>query len=52
MRGAILACVMVAIVVAAAEPAGAIDDGFQDWYRLIAHQTDGEAAPALGLTGI
>jgi hypothetical protein len=33
MRKAILAFVMVAIV-AAAQPAGAIDDGFRGWYRL------------------
>lgn len=36
MRKAILAFVMMTIVVAAAQPAGAIDNGFRGRYRVIA----------------
>ena len=43
-RKAILAFVMVAIV-AAAQPAGAIDNGFRGSYRVIARQTDGDGCP-------
>ena len=38
MRRAVLASVMVAAVIAAAQPAGANDDGFRGRYRLIARQ--------------
>jgi hypothetical protein len=41
MRKAILAFVMVAIVVAAAQPAGAVDDRFRGWYRLVAREAPG-----------
>ena len=41
MRKAILAFVMVAIVAAAAQPASAIDEGFQGRYRIIAHHVSG-----------
>jgi hypothetical protein len=44
MRKAILAFVMVAIV-AAAEPAGAIDNGFRGRYRLIARERSGSSCP-------
>lgn len=37
MRNAILAFAIVAIVVAAAQPAGAVDDGFRGRYRIIAY---------------
>jgi hypothetical protein len=40
MRRAILAFVMVAIA-AAAQPAGAVDDGFRGWYRLVAREAPG-----------
>ena len=36
MRRAILAFVMVTAVIAAAQPAGAVDDGFRGRYRVIA----------------
>jgi len=39
MRRSILAFVMVAIVVAAAQPAAAIDNGFRGRYRLIERET-------------
>jgi hypothetical protein len=45
---AILGFVLVAIVVAAAQPAGAVDAGFQWWYRFIGHQTDGDFCPQSG----
>jgi hypothetical protein len=38
MRKSLLVFVMVAIVVAAAQPAGAIDDGFRGRYRLIGRE--------------
>ena len=40
MRKAILAFVMVAIVVAVAQPAGAVDDGFRGRYRIIGRGGD------------
>src|SRR6266545_3531050 len=39
MRRAILTCVIVATVVAVAQPAGAVDNGFRGRYLLIARQT-------------
>lgn len=41
MRRAILAFVMVAISVAAAQPAAAVDDRFRGWYRLVAREAPG-----------
>jgi hypothetical protein len=41
MKKSILAFVMVAIVVGAAQPAVAIDDGFRGRYRLIGRDTGG-----------
>ena len=34
MRTAVLACVMAALMVSAAQPAGAVDDEFRGWYRV------------------
>jgi hypothetical protein len=41
MRRAILAFVMVAVVVVAAQPAVAVDDGFRGWYRVIGRELGG-----------
>jgi len=46
MRRSILAFVMVAIVVAAAQPAGAIDDGFRGPYRVFARESPGSYCEA------
>ena len=43
MRRSILAFVIVAIVVAAAQPAGAIDNGFRGPYRVIAREIPGHS---------
>ena len=43
MRKAILAFVMVAVVVAAAQPAGAIDNGFRGPYRVIWREIPGHS---------
>lgn len=40
MRKSILAFVMMAVVVAAAQPAGAVDDGFRGRYRVIGRDGD------------
>ena len=39
MRRSIPALVMVAIVVTAAQPAGAVDNEFRGWYQITARQT-------------